>query len=118
LCTAWLLLISAADGEDSFKMPPFKTCDHKINRRSHQRAIRHMKLSVEARVAAAVGIAFAALSVGAIAQEQSEGGPKRSNAYSATNSFGVSQPNLLGVESSLSGSQEEQARSNFSPDTD
>jgi hypothetical protein len=31
-----------------------------------------MKLSVEAKVAAAVAIAFAALSIGAIAQEQSE----------------------------------------------
>jgi hypothetical protein len=33
-----------------------------------------MKLSVEAKVAAAVAIAFAALSIGAIAQEQSEHG--------------------------------------------
>jgi hypothetical protein len=31
-----------------------------------------MKLSIEAKVAAAVAIAFAALSIGAIAQEQSE----------------------------------------------
>jgi hypothetical protein len=85
-------------------MPPFKTRDRKINRRSHQRAIRHMKLSVEARVAAAVGVAFAALSVGAIAQEQSEGGPKRSNAYGAENGLRVSQTNALGAESSLSGS--------------
>jgi hypothetical protein len=62
-----------------------------------------MKLSVEARVAAAIGVAFAALSIGAIAQEQSEGGPKRSNAYSATNGLRVSQTNLPGVESSLFG---------------
>jgi hypothetical protein len=33
-----------------------------------------MKLSIEAKVAAAVAIAFAALSIGAIAQEQSEHG--------------------------------------------
>ena len=33
-----------------------------------------MKLSIEAKVAAAVAIAFAALSIGAIAQEQSERG--------------------------------------------
>jgi hypothetical protein len=33
-----------------------------------------MKLSVEAKVAAAVAMAFAALSLGAIAQEQSEHG--------------------------------------------
>lgn len=32
----------------------------------------HMKLSIEAKVAAAVAMAFAALSIGAIAQEQSE----------------------------------------------
>jgi hypothetical protein len=33
-----------------------------------------MKLSIEAKVAAAVATAFAALSIGAIAQEQSEHG--------------------------------------------
>ena len=33
-----------------------------------------MKLSIEAKVAAAVAITFAALSIGAIAQEQSEHG--------------------------------------------
>ena len=33
-----------------------------------------MKLSIEAKVAAAVAMAFAALSIGAIAQEQSEHG--------------------------------------------
>jgi hypothetical protein len=33
-----------------------------------------MKLSIEAKVAAAIAIAFAALSIGAIAQEQSEHG--------------------------------------------
>jgi hypothetical protein len=31
-----------------------------------------MKLSIEAKVAAGIGIAFAALSIGAIAQEQNE----------------------------------------------
>jgi hypothetical protein len=36
-----------------------------------------MKLSIEAKVAAAVAIAFAALSIGAIAQEQSEHGTAR-----------------------------------------
>ena len=82
-------------------MPLFKTRDRKINPRSHQRAIRPMKLSVEARVAAAVGVAFAVLSVGAIAQERSEGG--RSNAYRETNTPRVSDTNLPGGESSLSG---------------
>jgi hypothetical protein len=36
-----------------------------------------MKLSIEAKVAAAVAIAFAALSIGAIAQEQTEHGTAR-----------------------------------------
>ena len=36
-----------------------------------------MKLSIEAKVAAAVAMAFAALSIGAIAQEQSEHGTAR-----------------------------------------
>ena len=48
----------------------FKTHALRIKHRSRQRAIR-MKLSVEAKVAAAVTIAFAALSIGAIAQEGS-----------------------------------------------
>jgi hypothetical protein len=36
-----------------------------------------MKLSVEAKVAAAVAIAFAALSIGTIAQEQNEHGTSK-----------------------------------------
>ena len=51
-----------------------------------------MKLSIEAKVAAAVAVAFAALSIGAIAQEQSEHG-----------TAGLSQMRLRGSESSLSG---------------
>ena len=51
-----------------------------------------MKLSIEAKVAAAVAIAFAGLSIGAIAQEQSERG-----------TGGLSQMSLQGSESSLSG---------------
>ena len=57
-----------------------------------------MKLSIEAKVAAAIAIAFAALSIGAIAQEQSEhgaGGPSR---YAMTSS----QISLQESESSLS----------------
>jgi len=50
-----------------------------------------MKLSIEAKVAAAIGIAFAALSIGAIAQEQSEHGTAGSN-----------QTSLEGSEISLS----------------
>ena len=51
-----------------------------------------MKLSIEAKVAAAVAVAFAALSIGAIAQEQSEYG-----------TAGLSQMSLQGSERSLSG---------------
>jgi hypothetical protein len=36
-----------------------------------------MKLSIEAKVAAAVAVAFAALTIGVIAQEQSEHGTAR-----------------------------------------
>jgi hypothetical protein len=50
-----------------------------------------MKLSIEAKVAAAVAIAFATISIGAIAQEQSEHG-----------TTGLSQVSLQGSESSLS----------------
>ena len=51
-----------------------------------------MKLSIEAKVAAAVAVAFAALSIGAIAQEQSE-----------HRTAGLSQMSLQGSERSLSG---------------
>jgi hypothetical protein len=54
--------------------------------------IRNMKLSIEAKVAAAVAIAFAGLSIGAITQEQSEHGIG-----------GLSQMRLQASESSLSG---------------
>jgi hypothetical protein len=76
-----------------------KTHARKIN---YQRAICHMKLSIEAKVAAAVAIAFAALSIGAIAQEQNEHGTGGPNGHGLTNSPGLSQMNLRGSESSLS----------------
>jgi hypothetical protein len=50
-----------------------------------------MKLSIEAKVAAAVAIAFAALSIGAIAKEQSEHGTP-----------GVSETNLQAPDSHVS----------------
>ncbi|HEX3230025.1 MAG TPA: hypothetical protein VHQ95_13710 [Pyrinomonadaceae bacterium] len=50
-----------------------------------------MKLSIEAKVAAAVAIAFATISIGAIAQEQSQ--------YGTT---GLSQVSLRGSERPLS----------------
>ena len=51
-----------------------------------------MKLSIEVKVAAAIAIAFAALSIGAIAQEQSEHG-----------TAGLNQTRLRGSEISVSG---------------
>ena len=51
-----------------------------------------MKISIEAKVAAAVAVAFAALSIGAIAKEQSEYGTS-----------GLSQMRLQGSEISVSG---------------
>jgi hypothetical protein len=65
-----------------------------------------MKLSIEAKVAAAVAMAFIALSIGAIAQEQSERG-----------TAGLSQATVHGSESSLS-VQNGTARTSFSPNTD
>ncbi len=66
-----------------------------------------MKLSIEAKVAAAIAIAFAALSIGAIAQEQSEHG-----------TAGLNQTSLQGSEISLSVAKRKRARINFSPNTD
>ncbi len=48
-----------------------------------------MKLSIEARVAAAVATAFVALTVGAIGQERSGGQPGRLNGYGSTNNSAV-----------------------------
>jgi hypothetical protein len=55
-------------------------------RMKHQRGVRDMKFSVEAKVAAAIAIAFAALSIGAIAQEQSEHGTAEVNKTSLQSS--------------------------------
>ena len=46
-----------------------------------------MKLSIEAKVAAAIAVAFAALSIGAIAQEQSEHGTAGVNQISLQDSM-------------------------------
>jgi hypothetical protein len=67
----------------------FKTHAVRIKHRSGQRALL-MKLSVEAKVAAVVAVAFAALSIGAIAQEGSEHG-----------AAGLSQASPQGSEISL-----------------
>jgi hypothetical protein len=66
-----------------------------------------MKLSIEATVAAAVAIAFAALSIGAIAQEGSERGTDGPNGYGPTNSPGLSNMTARGFNSSLSRPQGE-----------
>ena len=63
----------------------------RIKHGSRQRAVRRMKLSIEAKVAAAVAMAFVALSIGVVAQEGSEQG-----------SAGLSQSSLQGSEISLS----------------
>jgi len=55
-----------------------------------------MKLSIEAKVAAAVAVAFAVLSMGAIAREQSERGTAARNWYGPTNSPGLSEMSLPG----------------------
>jgi hypothetical protein len=70
----------------------FKTHARRINYRSRQGASRRMKLSIEAKVAAAVAMAFAALTVGVIAQEGSEHG-----------TAGLSQTSSRGSETSLAG---------------
>jgi len=48
-----------------------------------------MKLSIEARVAAAVGTAFVALTVGAIGQERGGSQTGRVNGYGSTNNPAV-----------------------------
>jgi hypothetical protein len=69
----------------------------------HQRAVRRMKLSIEAKVAAAVAIGFAALSIGAIAQEQSKRGTGEPNGDGLKNSPGLIHISARGSENSLSG---------------
>jgi hypothetical protein len=61
-----------------------------------------MTLSIEAKVAAAVAIAFAVLSIGAIAREQSDRGTGGPNAHGLTNSPGLSQMSLQESKGSLS----------------
>ena len=63
-----------------------------------------MKLSVEAKVAAAVAAGFIALTVGAIAQGRSEGQTGGPNNYRPMNNPGVNTHiNLQGYNSSLPG---------------
>jgi hypothetical protein len=55
-----------------------------------------MKLSTEAIVAAAIGVVFAILSLGAIAREQGGSGSNAHIAYIATSSSSVSQVTASG----------------------
>ena len=59
-----------------------------------------MNLSIEARVAAAVAVAFAVLSMGAIAREQSDRGTTGSNGYVATENPGPRHLTARGSNSS------------------
>jgi hypothetical protein len=61
-----------------------------------------MKLSIEAKVAAAVAIAFAALSIGTLAREQSERGTHGHNGYGSTDSPRLGQISLRASNSSSS----------------
>jgi hypothetical protein len=61
-----------------------------------------MKLSIEAIVAATLAVVFAGLSVGAIAQEQSQRATGGANRYGPTNSHSLSQTSARGSSSSLS----------------
>ena len=58
--------------------------------------ITAMKLSTEAMVAAAVAVAFAVLSLGAVAREQSERGTKPPHAYVANSLSQSSDSQVLG----------------------
>ena len=59
--------------------------------------ISAMKLSTEAIVAAAVAVAFAVLSLGAIVREQSDRGPNAANAYVASSLSDSGDDQILGL---------------------
>jgi hypothetical protein len=72
--------------------------EHYVKRKGEK-----MKLSAEAKVAAGVAAAFAALTLGAIAQEHNEGQSGGPNGYGPTNNSGVTTPkSQQGYNSSLS----------------
>jgi hypothetical protein len=62
-----------------------------------------MTLSIEARVAAAVAVAFAVVSIGAIAREQSERGTRGHNGDLAINKPGLTYISAREANSTLSG---------------
>jgi len=63
---------------------------------------KHMKLSIETKVAAAVAIGFVALTIGTIAQEHSESGADGPNKYAPANNPGLTHTSAQGYNSSLS----------------
>ena len=74
----------------------------------HAKRIISMKLSTEGTVAAAITVAFAMLSFGAIAREQSQPGNSGTNAYIATSDLGLNHIAVRGSNSrsSKSGSND------------
>jgi hypothetical protein len=62
---------------------------------------KHMKLSIETKVAAAVAVGFVALTIGAIAQEHSESGTGGPNEYAPANNPGLTHTSQQGYSSSL-----------------
>ena len=65
---------------------------------TEQSGPEHMKLSIEAKVAAAVALAFAVLSIGAIAQEGSQHGSSAARSQSGLQATEIS----LSLESASS----------------
>ena len=63
---------------------------------------KHMKLSIETKVAAAVAVGFVALTIGAIAQEHSESGTGRPNEYAPASNPGLTHTSPQGYNSSFS----------------
>ena len=74
-----------------------------------------MKLSIESKVAVAVGAGFVALTIGAMAQGRSGGGTGGPNGYGPMNNPGLSHMNPQGLQSSEFGrTTAEDARTKFS----
>jgi hypothetical protein len=77
-----------------------------------------MKLSVESKVAIAVATGFVVLTVGVIAQGQSEGGTGEPNGYGPANNPALSQMSSEGLQNSDFGrTTAEDARNKFPGDT-
>jgi hypothetical protein len=66
-----------------------------------------MKLSIEAKVAAAVAVAFAVLSMGAIAREQSERGTAASSSGAALSQVSLAESIISSSESRVGTGKDE-----------